>query len=687
MPSMTDTADPAGFSLDRFLCLPRVEGLRLSPDGRRLVTSVARPNAKATGYVRALWELDPDGDRRPRRLTRSAKGESGAAFLPDGGLLFLSARPDPDAAGEEREEVPALWLLPPGGGEAAMLLVPPGGVDAVAVARDSGAVVLAASSFPGAKDWDADRERAKARKDAEITAQLFTEYPIRLWDHYVGPRERRIHVAPAPDGEEPPTTTDLTPESGRALDGATFDVTPDGATVVTGWWHNTDGDPLRRFADLVAIDAAEGSLCTIGAGECWYEQPACSPDGRWVVCTRESLATLDEPYDSSLWLFDLERGEGRDLTPGFDLWPAAPVWAPDSRAVFFTADSDGRTLPFRVDLDGDRSGGGQDSGVRRLAAEGTYSDLCPSPDGNVLYALRSTVDHPPRAVVLDAAQADGEPRELPTPGDDIEAPGRVERVEATAGDGTAVRSWLVLPPDASPKRPAPLLVMIHGGPNFSWSGWHWRWNPHLLAARGYAVLLPDPGLSTGYGQDFIRRGWGRWGDEPYTDLMAATDAAVDRPDVDGSRTAAMGGSFGGYMANWIAGHTDRFDAIVSHAGLWDLLAFHGTTDQSFWWAHQFGDIYTDTSRYEAATPNRHVARIRTPMLVTHGELDHRVPISEALTLWNDLCRHHVEGQFLYFPDEHHWILKPQNARLFYETMFAFLDHHVLGLEWTRPNRL
>ena len=214
----------------------------------------------------------------------------------------------------------------------------------------------------------------------------------------------------------------------------------------------------------------------------------------------------------------------------------------------------------------------------------------------------------------------------------------------------------------------------------SWNAWHWRWNPHLLAARGYAVLLPDPAISTGYGQAFIDRGWGRWGEEPYTDLLAAIDGALERPDLDRVRTAAMGGSFGGYMANWVAGHTDRFRAIVTHASLWELRGFHGTTDHGPSWEAEFGDPYLDPSRYEASSPHRFLDRIRTPMLVIHGELDHRVPISEALRLWTDLQRHGVPSRFLYFPDENHWVLQPRNARLWYETVLAFLDEQVLGLQ-------
>ncbi|MFD0328066.1 alpha/beta hydrolase family protein [Streptacidiphilus monticola] len=221
----------------------------------------------------------------------------------------------------------------------------------------------------------------------------------------------------------------------------------------------------------------------------------------------------------------------------------------------------------------------------------------------------------------------------------------------------------------------------------SWNAWTWRWNPWVAAARGYAVLLPDPALSTGYGQRMHERGWGRWGDKPYTDVLALTDAALQRVDLDASRTAMMGGSFGGYMANWIATQTDRFKAIVTHASLWNLHSFSGTTDATMYWRRHFGDPLKTTQRLDADSPHLRAADIRTPMLVVHGDKDYRVPIGEALALWTDLTRHGVPAKFLYYPDEGHWILKPNNAKLWYTTVLNFLDHHVLGAEWVRPELL
>ncbi len=672
------------FTFDVFVQLPRLSGLRLSPDGSRLVVSVAVPHTDGKRMASSIWQVDPNAAAAPRRLTRSAKGETGAAFLPDGSILFTSARPDPDARPDGDEDPPAaLWLLPSGGGEARLLAAPRAGVTAVRVARSAGTIVLASGLFPGVASLDDDAAREKARKDAGVGALLLETFPIRFWDHYLGPREPRLLVADPPSGEGSRLgeLRDLAPDAGLALLEAVADASPDGSTIVVPW-RDASTSLVRETANLAAIERATDARRALTTGEHWYEEPAVSPDGRWVAAVHGTLGDPETAPVVRIHLLELATGAVRDLTAGLDRWPHSPAWAADSRAVFFAADDDGETRPFRVDV--------ASGAITRLAIDGTYTDLCPTPDGTVLYALRSRIDRPPHVVRLAADRADQVAEEIPSPAvaeADLPRRGTVERVEAAAADGTPIRSWLVLPAGASAEAPVPLVVFVHGGPLGSWTGWHWRWNAHLLAERGYAVLLPDPAFSTGYGQPLIQRGWGRWGEAPYTDVLAAVDGAVGRPDIEATRVALMGGSFGGYMANWVAGQTDRFRAIVTHASLWDLRGLHGSTDHGPSWEQEFGDPYLDPTRYVDNSPSEHVARIRTPMLVIHGELDHRVPISEALRLWTDLRRHGVAARFLYFPDENHWILKPQNARLWYAAVLSFLDEHVLGSAWQRPELL
>jgi dipeptidyl aminopeptidase/acylaminoacyl peptidase len=671
-------------SLADFVAIPRIGSLALSADDTRLAVSVITLDAEKKKWQSALWEVDPAGERAPRRLTRSAPGESSPAWAPDGSLLFTSARPDP-AAKENGDPKPALWSLPPGGGEARNVLTRPGGIGAFAVARDSGDVVVSAATMPGGSEAQADEERRTKRKDAGVSAILHESYPVRYWDHDLGPAVPHAFWAGQLPPEEPAgggetvELRDLTPDAGPPEGaGEELRLSPDGRLLART--EEVPDGPAGRRSRLVLTETASGETRPL------VDDPLAdvygasfSPDGTTLVCVREALSTYTDPPDYTLLVVDVESGTVRELTEGFDRWPSAPQFSADGSAVYFLADDDGRHAIFRIPVSGGTP--------VRLTGDGAYSDLQVARDGSALYALRSAYDSPSVPVRLDPERELQDPQVLPNPGTLDSLPGTLREVQATAPDGARVQSWLVLPEGASAESPAPLVLWIHGGPLMSWNSWSWRWTPWVLAARGYAVLMPNPALSQGFGQDFVRRGWGEWGGAPYTDLMAAVDAAERLPEIDATRTAAMGGSFGGYMANWVATQTDRFRAIVTHASLWDLDSFTGTTDAGYFWEKEWGDPLREPKRYEQNSPHRYADGIRTPMLVIHGDKDYRVPIGEALRLWYDLQKRGVPSKFLYFPDENHWVLTPGNSIIWYETVLAFLAEHVLGEEWQRPELL
>jgi dipeptidyl aminopeptidase/acylaminoacyl peptidase len=675
----TATSTDPFADLEAFAGLSRLGGHWLSRDGGRVVVGLATRDTKQDRYVTGLWEVDPAGGRPARRLTRSAQGESDAAFTPTGDLLFVSARPD---LATEAEDVAALWLLPAGGGEARVVFGPPGGVRRVVVGAN-GTVVVGVSVLPSAADLAEDRELRTRRKDAKVSVILHEQFPVRFWNHDLGPDRLRLFAGRIDGdltaGDAELDLTDLTGDVGAALDDeCTWDVTPDGATVVTAW---ATPEQVGTRHTVVAIDVATRQRRVL-ADDSGHEfgAPRVSPDGRRVAMEVARRLSPQEPDDRWLAVVDVA---GSDVTPvarDWDRWPVAPIWTPDGAALVVHADDDGRAPAWRVDVNS--------GAVTRLTPDhGHYTDLAITPDGRWLHACRNAVDSPPAPVriALDGSNTI-EPLRGPAAAPTL--PGSLTEVVTTGEDGVRVRGWLVVPHGAGKDTPAPLLLKIHGGPTMSANRWAWASNPWVYAAHGYAVLMPDPGLSTGYGLDFIRRGWGDWGGAPFTDLMRITDATLERDDIDATRTGAVGASFGGYMANWIAGHTDRFAAIVSHASIWNVTQSMDVGDV----AHYFHQETT----YEAAdamSPHHSVDSITTPMLITHGDKDYRVPIGEAMKLWFDLLSRtkaadgSTPHKFLFYPTENHFVTSPNHGMIWHAAVLAFFDHHVRGMEWRRPELL
>ncbi|MGC5170537.1 S9 family peptidase [Microbacterium sp. DT81.1] len=712
-------------SLDSFVALPRIEALALSPDGARVVLTVATLKKDGTAYERSLWSVPSDGSGRPTRLTRSAKGESGAAFTPAGDILFVSARPDAEA--DEDDESGQLWLLPAAGGEGRPVTRLAGGVSGIAAtALESERIVLDAELLPGADEGGAGTGGAGAggadggagsleaeaalralRKKKKVSAILHEGYPVRFWDHDLGPAQPHLLAldldelvdtiaavveesdekapdeapekggeAGAPYPETLPRPRDLTPRPGRSADHAGVALSPDGGILIASL--RLSEQRAGRQA-LVSIDTTTGDRVTLfDEPDVDFESPAVSSDGSRIAFRRVAKSTPAGPTDVEVWVAGVDGSGARRIAADWDRWANDLRFDAVNSALIATADQNGRGPIFRLPLDG--------GAAQQLTDDDfTYTHVHVDRSSGDVVALRSSWVVPPHPVRV---ARDGVVTPLATPAAAPATPGTITEVETTADDGARVRGWLLLPEGASDAAPAPLLLWIHGGPLNSWNAWSWRWAPLLAVARGYAVLLPDPALSTGYGLNFIARGWNSWGAKPYTDLLSITDAVIERADIDETRTAAMGGSFGGYMANWVAGHTDRFRAIVTHASLWALDQFSGTTDSSEYWQR----IFTPEAMVEHS-PHGHVSDIRTPLLVIHGDRDYRVPIGESLRLWSELAEHHAQPdgttvhRFLYFPDENHWVLKPQHAVVWYQTVFAFLDQHINGAEWKRPELL
>ncbi|MGB7450092.1 MAG: alpha/beta fold hydrolase [Ornithinimicrobium sp.] len=665
-------APPVGtvfHDLDTFVAHPRVDSLALSPDGSRLVASVSRLDPSGTGYRSALWEIDPTGESPAHRLTHGSAGEAAPVFTSSGDLLFTSARRPPEAedSDEDGADDSALWQIDATGGEAHPIVVRPGGLTLARCASSADLTVVLAPVLPAAADEEQHARGHRHREKKGVDAILHQGYPVRFWDHDLGPAQPRLFTVSDEGG-----LTALTGDMGAALVEHEPDIAPHGRFLLTTATVPEAAGSQRSVLLRIDVDSGEQTRVIDEAGMD-VQAALLSPDGTRALVSIDPHTTPASAPRPALYLLDLATGARTPVAADWDRWSTPAAWVADGSAVLVLADDRGRGPVFSVDPNS--------ADVRQVTPdESTYSTVLTAPHGDqtVAYAIRSSPAFPAEVVRIDLRSGHVTPLRGPVARPEL--PGGLTEVTATAQDGSGLRAWLALP--TSGNGPAPLLVFIHGGPLASSNAWTWRWNPWVLVAQGYAVLLPDPALSTGYGQDFVQRGWGAWGGAPYTDILALTDAAVTREDIDAERTAAMGGSFGGYMANWIAGHTDRFAAIVSHASLWALDSFGPTTDASSYWRREMTEqMALDNS------PHRFVGQIATPMLVIHGDKDYRVPIGEGLRLWYELLADSAlpaapdgstSHRFLYFPHENHWVLKPQHTKIWYKVVLGFLNEHVLG---------
>lgn len=668
------------FTADDLIALRRVTDLTPAPDGTWLAVAAQRlDTSHRARWISELWRVPLDG-APATPLTRGFANDSCPRFAADGSLLFLSNRRPPEPRDGADDQPPTqVWCLPAEGGEPFPVTDEPLGVDAFAVAPRADVLVVRTRMHPGVA-WSEQRKTAADRKKHGPTLLRYTQQPVRHWDHWL-PETRSLLVVSTTRGAGRRELT--SPDAGSALDrlrGAELVLSPDGRWLATLTEGDEQSDRLRDSQLVVfdLTDSAPGARALGEAPRTSFGALVFSHDGTKLAAQRHrrrdgalgrtELVRIDVPSG------DLEVVIGEDHA--WDATPSPVAFAPDNGAIVCTADWRGEVPIFSVEL-----GSGE---VRRVTSEssgGTHEAVRLVPGQALLVGLRHRVTHPPEPFKV-ALQPCAQPELLgrvsgfePSFGEDL-----VERVAVTAAapDGVPVQCTLVRP--RSVARP-PLVMWIHGGPIGAWSdGWHWRWNPLVAAARGLAVALPNPRGSTGFGQDFVEGIWGnRWGAECYNDLMAVADVLAAREDLDGERMAAMGGSFGGYMVNCIGGRTQRFRALVTHASIFDFGAFYATTDYPAWFLLEKGCAPhrpEGVDHFLTHSPHRGVGQWTSPTLIVHGERDYRVPIGEALGLFEWLQAHGVASELVVFPDEGHWITRPRNIVAWYEVVLDFLTRHL-----------
>ena len=639
----------------------RVSDLQLSPDGKQAAFVAERVFLTENAKEKHIWIVPADGGE-PRQATFQGSSNTRPRWSPDSrSIAYVS----------DRSGKPQIWIMRADGTETHQVTTLATGAEGVLFSPAGDRLIYQSRVYPQCGGDDACNARElEATMNNPVKATLFDRLLYRHWDQWSDGRVSHLFSISLSEPEAAPV--DLTPGSFDAppfsLGGSDdYALSPDGAELCFVR-KTTERPELSTDANLFVVPVTGGEPVQLTSNPAADLSPAYSADGRYLAYRRQ-----DRPgYESDrfrLIVLDRSTGEARSLTDAIDRPVTSVVWTPDSSRLFFTTEDRGREPVFTALPDGS---------AQRMVIYGNavHGDLQIAPDlKSILYTAQSAS----RPVeIYRSLSSGGAPQQLTHFNDALLAQHELpalEEVEYTAADGAKVGGFLVKPPGFDVQKRYPLLVLIHGGPQGAWSeSWSYRWNPQVFAAAGYVVFLPNPRGSTGYGQQFTDAIRGDWGGKAFDDILAGVDHVMARPYVDATQLYAAGASYGGYMINWMLGHTERFRAFVSHAGVYDLPSFYGATEELWFPLWEFlGPPWEQTELYDKFSPSRYADKFKTPALVIHGEKDYRVPVTQGMQLFTALQARDVPSQFLYFPDEGHWILKPRNSVKWYETVFAWLE--------------
>ena len=648
-------AAAAPFTAAEMMKLQRLADPQVSPDGKWVLYSQTEVDLAANARNSDLW-IVPVAGGEARRLTSHPKSDSRGRFSPDGRrIAFVSTR---DGGGQ-------VFVMDLGGGEprkVTPLATDAGGVSWI----DDKTLLVTSEVYPDCAD-SACNEKRMAEAGKPSPARAYDSLLYRHWDTWDDGRVSHLFAVPLEGGEPRdlmPGGRDVPPWSLGGPDD--YAVSPDGREVCFA--RNDDPTPaISTNAELYVVPVAGGGARKVSGSPGYDGAPQYSPDGTRIAFRAQMRAG----YEADRWrlmVHDRRTGATRNLTEAFDRHVDSFAWSPDSKTLYFTAEDAGRSPVYAVPAAG--------GAVKELVGGATFGDVQAAADGRTLVVTRAAFTHPPEIYRVGVDGSGAAP--LTRVNDSLLAGFGLrpaESVTYTGAAGKTVQAWIVKPPDFDAARTYPLLVLIHGGPQGAWTdSWTYRWNAEVFAAAGYVAFLPNPRGSSGFGQEFMDDINADWGGRAYEDVMKGTDYAESLPYVEKGRTTAAGASYGGYMVDWIAGHTDRFRALVSHDGVFDLASMYGSTEELWFPEWEFkGPYWENPEMYERWSPSRFVKSFKTPTLVVHGELDYRVPLEQGLGMFTALQRQGVPSRLVVFPDENHWVLKPANSVRWYEEVISWLD--------------
>ena len=657
------------FTFEDMMNLKRVGEPIVSPEGKWVAFSAVEVNLAENKKTPHLWIVPLSGGEA-RQLTSGQAGEDRPRFSPEGlRLAYVSAV-------EGSSQIWTVGFEPATGtltGEPKKITNISTEGEGEIWSPDGASILFVSQVYPDCKDDACNKKKDEERAKSPVKASIFTRLFYRHWNHYYEGKRSHLFVAPAEGGE----ARDLTPGDHDvppfALGGQDrYAFSPDGREVA--YTSNVDEvEATSTNNEIFVVPTAGGKSKKISVSQGSDSTPLYSPDGKYIAWRMQ----VRPGYEADrFWLVIYNRATGKitNLTEQFDRWVGSIVWAPDSKRLYFTAEDKGESPIYTVPVKG---------GKVQEVVRGHNDDLAVTPDGEALVYSRVSAMAPSEiyTLPLDSKSAVA----LTKINEPVLSKVTMQPLEPfwfTGSQQVKVQGFLVKPPDFDAKKKYPAKFLIHGGPQGAWGdSWSYRWNAELFAANGYVVIMVNPRGSTGYGQKFIDDINGDWGGRVYLDLMLGLDYAERKyPFIDKTRECALGASYGGYMANWLEGHTTRFKCLVSHDGMFNSESAWGSTEELWFNEWEFrGTPWTNRALYEKWSPHMYANAFKTPMLVVHSQKDYRLDVSEGFQLFTTLQRMKVPSKMLYFPDEGHWVLKPQNSQLWWKTVNDWVD------QWTKKS--
>lgn len=650
------------YEVEDLLKVRRVGDPQVSPDGKRVAFTIGDVNFDANRVVTHIYITSIDGGGM-KQLTTGDRSSSSPRWSPDGKKIAFTTDGQVwvmDGDGDNKEQITKIST----------------GAGGPVWSPDGKWIAFTSDVYPDCKDDECNKKRDEQAEASKVKAHIVTRLLYKHWDEWRDVKRTHVFVVSSKGGTARQLTTgDFDSPPYAAASGVDYAFSPDSTEIA--FLQNPDKvEAISTNSDIFVMPLSGGASKNITVKNRGYEAgPVYTPDGKFILY--RSQATPGFEADRwRLMAYNRATGTSVELTKGFDQQVEDILLSPDGDSIYFTAGDRGKHPIFRIS-----SGGGV---PQKIVPNVFATNVRITPDGKTLVFAASSMHSPAEIYSTSANGSDVRP--LTSVNAQLMSSANLkpaEEVEWTGALGKKIHGYIIKPNNFDASKKYPLVVLIHGGPQSAWyDNWGYRWNPQVFANAGYVVFAPNPRGSTSYGQQFVNEISGDWGGKVYVDLMNGVADVLRRNSyIDRNRVGAAGASYGGYMVNWILGHNNdprfRYKVLVSHDGVYNLESMYATTEELWFPEWEFkGTPWTNPAMYSRWSPHRFVNNFNTPILIIHGELDYRVPIGEGMQLFTAVQRKGIDSKMLIFPDEGHWVLKPQNSRLWFHTVLDWLDKYL-----------